>query len=133
MKVDNLTLENQRLKVDNLVLEDQGLASYSIFNSEEIWRMEMDRIFSKAWLYLAHESEIPNPGDYVLREMGNNPVIVVRGDDGKIRAFANFCTHRGILLCRSEVGNTKQFVCPYHGWTFDTKGQLVATAHRKDF
>ena len=121
------------MKVDNLVLEDQGLAAYRIFNSEEIWRLEMERIFSKAWAYLAHESEIPNPGDYVLREMANNPVIVVRGDDGKIRAFANLCTHRGILLCRSEAGNSKQFVCPYHGWTFDTKGQLVATAHRKDF
>jgi len=78
------------MKVDNLVLEDQGLAAYSIFNSEAIWRLEMERIFSKAWLYLAHESEIPNPGDYVLREMANNPVIVVRGNDGKIRAFANF-------------------------------------------
>jgi phenylpropionate dioxygenase-like ring-hydroxylating dioxygenase large terminal subunit len=82
----------------------------------------MRKIFARSWVPVAHESEIPNPGDYVRRYIGGDACLVVRGDDGEINVLLNACTHRGMSLCRAEAGNTDRFMCPYHGWVFDKKG-----------
>ncbi|BFI76888.1 Rieske 2Fe-2S domain-containing protein [Sulfurisphaera ohwakuensis] len=102
-----------------------------VFNDEEIFELELRNIFAKNWVFLGFESEIPNPGDYVLRYIGIDPFIVIRGEDNKIRTLLNICRHKGNLLIRDERGNSKFFQCPYHGWTYDYKGRLVGVPFRE--
>ncbi len=92
---------------------------------------EMERIFGRCWLFVAHESEIPSPGDYVTRKLGGEDVIVVRDETGDVRIFLNSCTHRGNQLCRADMGNSSHFRCSYHGWTFSNKGTLRGVPERK--
>ncbi|MDZ7914867.1 MAG: aromatic ring-hydroxylating dioxygenase subunit alpha [Rhodococcus sp. (in: high G+C Gram-positive bacteria)] len=91
----------------------------------EAWPIEQDRIFGRSWVFLGHESEIPDAGDYVVRYITQNQFVVCRDEDGTVRAFQNSCRHRGMQICRAEVGNTSHFRCPYHGWTYSNKGNLV--------
>ncbi|GAA4988022.1 aromatic ring-hydroxylating dioxygenase subunit alpha [Yinghuangia aomiensis] len=96
----------------------------TVFNDPEVLDAELARIFTRSWLFLAHESEVAVSGDYVTRRMGRDQVIVSRGEDGQIRVMRNACTHRGTLLCKATLGNTSHFMCPYHAWTFDNTGRL---------
>lgn len=114
---------------NEIVDEESALVSTSIFVDEEIYRLEVERIFNRSWLYLGHETEIPNPGDFVTRRMADDLVILVRGDDSRVRAFLNVCRHRGVLLSKLDSGNCDHFVCPYHGWTYTNRGQLVTTSY----
>jgi len=82
-------------------------------------------VFGRAWLYVAHESQLAKPGSYVTAQMGLQPVIVARHRDGAIHAMFNRCTHRGAKLCMDHAGTVKRFVCCYHGWAFDTDGRLA--------
>ncbi len=105
---------------------------------DDVFRREHAEIFQKCWLFLAHESEIPEPGDYVLRRLGVDPVIVTRDENGAIRVLANTCRHRGVALCRADRGNASHFRCPYHGWTYANTGDLVgvtfvAEVYGRDF
>lgn len=92
---------------------------------------EMERVFGRCWLFAAHESEIPSPGDYVTRKLGGEDVIVVRDETGDVRILLNSCTHRGNQLCRADMGNSSHFRCSYHGWTFSNKGTLRGVPERK--
>jgi len=120
------------IDLDSLVDPDRGLVSARIFQDEEIYRMEQEKIFGRCWLYLAHESQIPNPGDYVAAKMGEDPIIVTRGQDGKVHAFLNACRHRGAKVCRSDSGTSKAFRCPFHGWTYSCEGELVGVPRYKE-
>ncbi|WP_346770197.1 aromatic ring-hydroxylating dioxygenase subunit alpha [Alicyclobacillus mali (ex Roth et al. 2021)] len=102
-----------------------GLLPQWVFASQDVYQLEMERIFSKSWHFLGHESEIPNKGDFVTRWIVNDPVLLLRDMQGEIRAFLNSCTHRGTMLCVEDCGNRQSFTCPYHGWTFNTNGELV--------
>ena len=110
------------------VNEEAGRVSRRIFTDPVIYEREVEQIFNRSWLFLGHDTELPHPGDYVTRPMGDDQVIVVRGEDGVLRAFLNSCMHRGTQLCRADAGNTKRFVCPYHAWTYDTQGTLLGTS-----
>ena len=110
----------------------RGLVNRKIFVDEDIYARELDQIFARCWLYLAHESQIAKPNDFVNVFMGAEPVIVCRDADGVIGAFINSCRHRGNKVCRADAGNTKAFVCPYHGWTFDTRGDLQGVPGHRD-
>jgi len=79
----------------------------------------------KSWWFVAHESELPNQGDYRTFVLAQHPVIVVRDEDGQVRVLFNVCRHRRVLVCREEKGNTQYFQCSYHGWVYNTKGNLV--------
>jgi phenylpropionate dioxygenase-like ring-hydroxylating dioxygenase large terminal subunit len=81
-------------------------------------------VFGAVWVYLAHESEIPNDNDFVTRRLGLRPLIVQRDAHGTIRALYNRCTHRGTMLARADKGSAKNFQCPYHGWNFANTGKL---------
>lgn len=94
------------------------------FADTSVWRRELDAVFRRSWLFVAHESEVPEPGDYVTRLMGTDEVIVARNESGEIRVMLNACTHRGTLLCKADVGNASHFRCGYHGWTFKNDGAL---------
>jgi phenylpropionate dioxygenase-like ring-hydroxylating dioxygenase large terminal subunit len=97
----------------------------SIYRNPDVFELEQERIFRRAWLYLAHETEVAEPGDYKTTFAGTQPVIVTRGaDDGEIRALLNRCRHRGSRVCQDEVGNASYFRCPYHGWTYKNTGEL---------
>ena len=112
--------------LNKLVQVDKGVISSRIFNDPEINRLEMERIFTRSWLYVAHESEIPQIGDFVTRYMGEDPVIVWRGQDKKVRVFLNVCRHRGMRVCGQDVGKASQFRCSYHGWTYSNLGELIS-------
>lgn len=99
--------------------------STAAYRGPEIFEEEMQRIFYKTWIYLCHESEIAEPGDFKSTQIGTRPVIVARGREGRIHAFLNACPHRGATICREEKGNVRSFVCPYHGWSFRPSGELL--------
>ena len=115
--------------LEALVLPDR--VSRRLYLEREIFELEMKRIFGRAWLYLAHESQIPREGDYVAAWMGLQPVIVVRHKDGKVHVLHNRCAHRGVMVVTDERGNTgNTFRCGYHGWTYRTNGELLLAPMR---
>jgi p-cumate 2,3-dioxygenase subunit alpha len=99
----------------------------------EVFALERERIFPHCWLYAAHESELPRPGDYLRRLVGGRPIFLVRGHDGVVRCFYNSCTHRGALVCRQDSGNAQQFQCFYHAWTFNARGELIGVPGREGY
>jgi PAH dioxygenase large subunit len=120
-------MQEARVSNGGWVDSAQGVVSREAFVSDDVYRLELARIFEKGWVFLAHENEIPMAGDYVVRTLGKAPVIVIRNRDASIKAMLNSCRHRGAKLCRSDAGNTARFVCPYHGWTYEQDGRLITT------
>ncbi len=110
---------------DPAELVAEGRAHGVIYTSEDIFELEMERIFHSSWVYLGHHSEIPNPGDYQVRQIGQQSVIMVRGEDGQVRALMNRCRHRGMAVCEADAGNSKFFRCWYHGWVYGSDGTLL--------
>lgn len=113
--------------LDHWVRPEEGLIGRRIFVDEDVFKAEVKRIFSRAWLLVGHESLVPNPDDYFVSRMGTDPVILTRDLKGELHVFLNSCTHRGMKLCRYDHGNSRTFTCPYHGWSFSTNGKLVET------
>lgn len=113
-------------------LHPTGQAPAAIFNDPAIFALEKEKVFARSWVYLAHESEVPEEGDYVLRYLMDDPFIIVRSEDGQVRALSNVCRHRGMQVCRSELGNAAHFRCPYHGWTYRNDGKLVGVPVQRD-
>ncbi len=93
--------------------------------SPEIFEQERDAIFRRSWLYLGHESEVRNPGDFVRRNLIGEPLFFARGKDGKVRTFFNTCPHRGATICREDAGSAKVLQCFYHAWAFSLEGNLI--------
>ena len=99
-----------------------------------IYQLELERIFTKNWILAGHLSELSNQGDFKVVNVANDSAIIVRSDDGTIKAFANVCRHRGSLVCLQNSGNCRKFTCPYHGWVYDINGNLTAArSMSKDF
>lgn len=107
---------------EGLVHEDR--VHRSIYTDAAIFEREMTHIFGAVWVYLAHESQIPNHDDFITARLGLRPLIVTRDMQGRIRALYNRCTHRGARICRQERGNARTFQCAYHGWTYFNTGKL---------
>ncbi len=100
----------------------QGLLPVAMFNDQTVHDAELRRIFGRDWVFVAHVSEIPENGDFVLRRVGLESVIVSRDDEGRINVMSSHCRHRGTEVCLADQGNTKHFVCPYHGWSYKNNG-----------
>lgn len=109
-----------------LVDLETGEVSRELFVNREIFEAELDRVFARAWLLIGHESQIPNPDDYVVSRMGLDSVILTRNRQDEILVFLNSCPHRGMRVCRYDSGNAKVFTCPYHGWSFSTDRERVS-------
>ena len=107
---------------DHLVQEDR--VHRLIYTDPAVFDAEMRHIFGGTWVYLAHESQIPNANDFITGKLGLRPLVITRDAEGAIRALYNRCTHRGTTLCRWDKGNAKSFQCPYHGWNFLNTGKL---------
>lgn len=99
---------------------------YSIYTDPAIFREEMDRIFYSTWVFVGHDSEIPNKGDYKTTYIGQIPVVVVRDENDQVHVLTNRCTHRGATVCNREKGNGRSFVCGYHNWEYGLDGALLA-------
>src|ERR1700760_3275314 len=99
----------------------------TVYTSEEFYAFEKEAIFAREWLCLGHISAIPNVGDYFTIQVADEPLIVVRGEDGAVRVMSSICQHRGYpVKIDGDKGNTKQFRCDYHYWAYGLDGQLVA-------
>ncbi len=118
-RIDDKTLQLLKDKMKD------GLMPQWVVTDPDIYELEMETIFGRTWQFLGHESELKEPGSYVTRWMVNDPVLLVRNKAGECKAFLNSCTHRGAHLCTADRGNKKTFTCPYHGWSFNTDGELI--------
>lgn len=102
-------------------------------SDEAIYRLELERIFARGWNFMCHDSQIPEPGDYFINYIGEDQVIVVRDETGKVNVLLNTCRHRGNALCRAERGRAKSFVCSYHGWNYALDGRLIGVPGQKTY
>ena len=111
---------------------DMTLIPDWIYTDPGIYEREKERIFlGPHWNYVGLECEAPEPGDYFRSYVGPFPVVVARDGDGEIHVFENRCAHRGVEFCREYRGSTERFICPYHNWTYDLRGDLVAVPFRR--
>ncbi len=92
-----------------------GCVSREIFVNDDIYQQEQEQVFARAWLFIGHESQIPQPGDYFVTAMGEESVILTRDSTGSIRAFLNTCRHRGMKVCRDDEGHTAALPAPIIG------------------
>ena len=98
----------------------------AFYRDETLYARELATIWHAGWLFAGFAFEIPNPGDFLTLDVDATPALVIRGDDGAVRAFHNVCRHRGTQLCREPSGHLRALVCPYHSWTYSRQGELVA-------
>jgi nitrite reductase/ring-hydroxylating ferredoxin subunit len=110
--------------LDAAIDTERAAISREIFVSPEYHRAELEKLYTRAWLFVGHESQIPNPGDFFASRMAEESVILCRDTRGEIHVFLNSCRHRGMKICRYEKRNTSLFVCPYHSWSYSTDGKL---------
>ena len=104
---------------------EEGWIDRRIFWDRDIYDAELENVFARSWLYVGHESQIAKPGDFLTTYMGEDSVILSRKKDGGIAVFINSCPHRGNRVCFADAGNTRQFICNYHGWSFGNGGELL--------
>ncbi len=112
-------------KVIDLVLPATREVQMRALSDPEVYELEMQKIFGKTWLFLGHESEIPNSGDFVVRDMGSDSVILSRDKTGTVNVMLNVCPHRGMRISTLDGGNTQIHKCIYHGWAFRTNGEFI--------
>ena len=116
-----MAVSNKKYNVIDL---ETGKLDPRIFSDPDIYQEELEKIFGRAWLMIGHDSLVPEVNDFFHTYMGEDPVILTRDDKGKVHAFLNMCRHRGNRIVRADIGNAKNFMCSYHGWTYSNKGDL---------
>src|SRR3954451_13673641 len=133
MKGANLMSQIEPEDFLQMVDAEKGLVDRRIFSDEQIYQLELERIFARAWNFMAHDSQVRNPGDFFQTYIGEDRVIVVRDKSGEPQVLLNTCRHRGNAVCRAEEGHATSFMCTYHGWTYDLQGKLVGVPGFKDY
>ncbi|WP_417526805.1 aromatic ring-hydroxylating oxygenase subunit alpha [Marinomonas shanghaiensis] len=137
LNVRHASLEEAKTAMTHLL--EKRASNYSLdaplYNDPHMFRIDMEEVFQKEWLFVGMTSEIPKKGDYFTVEIGQNPVLIVRDAEGKVNAFHNTCRHRGSVICTEHRGKVANLVCPYHQWTYDLKGNLLfaGTEMNKNF
>ena len=111
-------------------LPDMPAARYT---SAEYYELEREHVFRKSWLFAGHIDEIPEPGCYMRWHNAGDPIVIVHGMDGVIRAFYNTCRHRGAPVVTEDFGKSSRLICGYHNWTYKTDGTLIGVTERQDF
>ena len=102
----------------------------SVFTDARLFELELEHVFESTWVYVALDSELARPHDFVTRHIGRQPVLLTRGSDGRLRGFLNSCRHKGTLLCAQRAGTARFHTCPYHGWVYDSAGRCVELTDR---
>ena len=110
-----------------------GRLDRRVLSDENLYRLELERIFARGWNFMCHESQLREPGEYLISYIGEDQVIVVRDEDGQVNVLLNTCRHRGNALCRAEQGRAKSFVCSYHGWNYALDGRLIGVPGQKTY
>lgn len=105
----------------------------SLYNDPELFEEELQKIWYKTWVYVGHESEVPNTHDFVMKSIGREPIIMTRSKDNEINLLVNTCAHRGNKVCTKPKGNARSFTCPYHAWTYSSDGRLMGQAFPDGF
>lgn len=136
-KLKDISLEDAtKVEVADYLKEtvspDEGVIPAYLLGDKTVYDLEHEKVFLKTWIFVGHESEIPNKADYMTRELSGYSIIISRVEENEIKAFYNMCTHRGMKLCRADKGNKKMFQCPYHGFNFKNTGELVGVPLQKD-
>ncbi len=121
----------KKTDLDSLVQTDR--IHKSVYTDQSIFDLEMERIFGQTWIYVGHESQVKNPGDFFCTRIGKQPVVLTRHKDNKIHVLFNRCGHRGAMVLREETGNASTFNCCYHDWQFDTDGSLLSVPLRNGY
>ncbi|MEM1434366.1 MAG: aromatic ring-hydroxylating dioxygenase subunit alpha [Pseudomonadota bacterium] len=125
------TLENLR-DLALRPLEEAESLPFTAYTDEAVFAAERAKIFHDEWVFVCQEPELPEPGDYFAITIADEPMFVMRGRDGALRALSNICRHRGTQLLDEGYGRVEQYVtCPYHAWAFDLNGQLEAIPYNK--
>jgi len=113
-------------------LDDWSLPAW-LYSDPEFFAVEMERLMRPAWQVVCHNNDIPNTGDFHTFEFLGEPIVTVRGRDGRVRSFFNVCRHRAARVVDETTGCRRRLTCPYHAWTYDLDGALVGVPHRDDF
>ncbi|MDB5457081.1 MAG: Rieske (2Fe-2S) domain protein [Caulobacter sp.] len=111
---------------------DWGLPGW-IYGSERFFRAERDKVLRPSWQIVCHLNDVPRAGDFHTFDFLGESLVVVRGKDGAVRAFANVCRHRAARLVDGPSGHCGRIVCPYHAWTYDLEGRLIGVPHRDTY
>lgn len=123
-------------KINNALVIDKEKGIYrcnrAIFTDASLFELEMKAIFEGNWIYLAHESQIAEPGDYYTLTMGRQPIIITRDQNRQLHGMINSCSHRGAMLASRKSGNKTSFTCPFHGWSFNNSGNLLKAKDEKN-
>ena len=114
------------LNIPRPAFPDEWLVDNRVYTDQQTFDLERERIFLKVWNFTCHESEIPNPGDYLTTVVAGQPVIVCRNAEGVVRAYFNTCRHRAAKVALEPRGNARAFTCLYHLWSYDLDGRLTA-------
>lgn len=104
----------------------------ALYNDPDVYRQDLQQIWHREWIFAGHTFELEKPGQYLTLQIGDYPIVVVRGGDGVVRAFHNACRHRGSKVCAEASGKVAKLVCPYHKWTFDLDGKLLFAGNMGD-
>ena len=110
---------------EQLVDPSDRTVSSRIFTDPEIFAREQRSVFDRSWLYLGHRSQVASAGDFMQTYAGTRPLLLCLSDDGQYHAIANVCAHRGSRICQLEYGRAEKFVCPYHNWVYNNRGDLL--------
>jgi 3-phenylpropionate/trans-cinnamate dioxygenase alpha subunit len=124
---------SRNLDVSGLVDGRSGLVDRAIFTDRTLYEQELSRVFATSWLFLGHVEQLQKPGDFFTTYMGEDPVIVTKDKEGRIRAFLNSCRHRGARVLRADYGKTRNFTCTYHGWAWDLAGELISVPNEEGY
>jgi glycine betaine catabolism A len=115
--------------METKVIEGAKSLPQRYFISPEVFAEELETIFARHWVMVGHQSEVAQSGDYFVRTVAGESIIIVRDRSGEIRAFYNVCRHRGTRLCEEERGHAAAIQCPYHAWTYGLDGRLIGAPH----
>lgn len=118
-------IDKRPAPIDVGALVEPDRVHRSVYTDPAIFDLEMERIWGTSWIYVGHESQVKEPGDYYATIIGKQPVLMTRHADGKVYVLHNRCAHKGALLVGDRCGKTKELRCAYHGWRFDLDGRLL--------
>ncbi|HOP19378.1 MAG TPA: Rieske 2Fe-2S domain-containing protein, partial [Amphiplicatus sp.] len=126
-------IEQRRKEIDLDKLVQRDRVHRSVYTDPEIFEFEMERIWGKAWIYVGHESQVKEPGQYFTTTIARQPVVMTRHTDGKVYVLFNRCAHKGAELVGDTCGKIKEFLCCYHGWRFHLDGTLLSIPLEKGY